>query len=178
MNLDRFKKGVNALLPYDIRVLNIEVASDSFHPTVHCVSKEYRYQLCYSAAQLPQHRFYSWHYPYALDIDVMRQGAVLLQGIHNFKAFCNQKKNERYSDYMREVQSITFEELSPSRLLFIIKGPHFLYKMVRNLVGTLVYLGRGKLTLDQILTLLTGCNRAEAGMTAPAHGLTLYKVVY
>lgn len=178
IQLKALQIGLNALLPKDISVLNVEVANGSFHPTVDCLSKEYHYHLCYHSAQLPQHRFYSWHFPRHFDINLMRQAASLLIGEHDFSAFCNFKKNSTYAHYIRNVSSIHLVELPDSRLRFEIRGNNFLYKMVRNLVGTLVYVGCGKIDVKAIPDIIESKQRPQAGVTAPAHGLCLQKVYY
>src|SRR5205085_527758 len=100
--------------------------------------------------QLPQHRHYSWHTPYPLDYQAMREAASHFIGKHDFTAFCNIRKNADYDSYVRHVTSIEIEELAPERLRIKIRGNNFLYKMVRNIVGTLVYIGRGKIHLSEL----------------------------
>ena len=178
LDLNQFRNSVNCLLPKDIVVLQAVQMPSSFHPTLDCVGKEYRYLICFGPTQLPHHRFYSWHVPDHLNLDNMRQALPLLMGIHNFAAFCNVKKNARYTDYIREVQRLELVELEEMRLYFRICGNHFLYKMVRNLVGTLVDIGRGKIALETLSLILHSESRPQAGVTAPAHGLFLYEIFY
>ena len=83
-----------------------------------------------------------------------------------------------YTDYVREVQLIELLELEGNRLSFRIQGNHFLYKMVRNLVGTLIDIGRGKISLETLPLILSSIQRPQAGVTAPAHGLFLHEVFY
>jgi tRNA pseudouridine38-40 synthase len=178
LDLHKLKISLNSLLPADIAVMQVERAEDIFHPTLDSIGKEYHYHLCYGSAQLPLHRHYSWHYPHKLDIVLMQEAARMLVGTHDFSAFCNFKKNSRYQDYLRDVQSINIIEMERERLRFEVSGNHFLYKMVRNIVGTLVYIGRGKIPIDALPGILTGNDRTKAGMTAPAHGLILHRVFY
>jgi tRNA pseudouridine38-40 synthase len=177
-DFNKFQISINSLLPKDISILKAEKAELKFHPTLDSVCKEYHYWICYGHAQFPQHRLYSWHYPHVLDVEMMCKASLLLIGQHDFAAFCNQKKNEAYAHHRREVTKLTIEEHLEKRLLIKITGPNFLYKMVRNIVGTLSYIGRGKIGIDELPSIITECNRAKAGMTAPAHGLTLYKIYY
>lgn len=174
----RLKISLNSLLPKDLTVTDVQEASLSFHPTLDCCGKEYRYYLCYGSTQLPHHRFYSWHYPYRLEISEMRSAISDLTGQHDFTAFCNTKKNSHYKDFLREVTDIKIVEMEKERLCIIVKGNHFLYKMVRNIVGTLVYVGRGKISREQLSQVLENKDRRAAGMTAPAHGLFLQEVFY
>lgn len=176
INLDRLGISLNQLLPSDIAVRLVHEMPENFHPTLDCISKEYHYWVCYSSYQLPQHRRYSWHVHSPLDLDAMRKGAKLLTGQHDFSSFTNFKKNERYESHVRCVESIEIVTSEEQRLQFIIKGSHFLYKMVRNLVGTSVDVGKGKLQVDSLVDLLNQKDRTAAGVTAPAHGLTLYKI--
>jgi tRNA pseudouridine38-40 synthase len=178
VDLDRFRISLNSLLPKDIAVLQVRLMPLSFHPTLDCIGKEYRYFICYGPTQLPHHRFYAWHVHYSLNLEKMRQAIPLLLGTHNFAAFCNVKKNAHYSNYTREVQLLELIELEEKRLCFRISGNHFLYKMVRNLVGTLVDIGRGKIALETLPNILQSEYRPQAGVTAPAHGLFLYQVFY
>lgn len=176
--LQRLKVSLNCLLPKDIAVMHIEEEKEDFHATLHCQGKEYHYSLCYGTAQLPQVRHFSWHYPHTLNVDTMRTAAQLLIGEHNFSAFCNVRKSSAYQNYVRTLYQIELLELPDYSLRIEIKGNHFLYKMVRNIVGTLVYVGCQKIALKSIPAILASHARPEAGMTAPAHGLCLFKVFY
>jgi tRNA pseudouridine38-40 synthase len=170
--------GLCALLPKDIAVLNAELAPFDFHPTLHSVKKEYHYYVCNGTTQLPQHRYFSWHYPPLLNISAMREGASLLIGEHDFSAFCNFKKNHKYKHFIRHLLEITIVELPDQRIRFEVIGNHFLYKMVRNLIGTLVYVGCQKIEVSAILNILKSGDRTQGGVTAPAHGLFLEKIYY
>jgi tRNA pseudouridine38-40 synthase len=169
-----FLKGLNALLPPTIRVLSIESVPLTFHPTLDALTKEYSYHMCNSRLQLPTKRFYSWHVPYALDVDKMREAAHRLQGEHDFAAFTNLRKNEIYDSTIRRLDLFEISDTLEMRLV----GPSFLYKMVRNLVGTVVYVGRGKIALEELPQILHNKDRRQAGIAAPAHGLRLKKIHY
>lgn len=175
---DKLQHSLNCLLPKDIAILSLEQVEGTFHPTLNATSKEYRYFVCHGKVQLPQQRLYSWHYPYALDIQAMRDAIPLLLGNRDFAAFCNTKKNSSYSHYIRDLQSIEIHQLPYDTLRFDIKGNHFLYKMVRNLVGTLVYVGCGKISIDALADIVKNADRTQAGMTAPALGLFLHHIHY
>ena len=177
-DLRRLHTGLNSLLPKDIVVISAQAASLHFHPTLDSTAKEYRYYLCLGPLQLPQHRHYSWHEHHSLDIEKMRAAASALIGKHDFSAFCNFKKNAHYQDFVREVHNIEILPLEGQRLCIQVEGSHFLYKMVRNIVGTLVYIGRGKIPLEELPQLLATQDRTKIGITAPAHGLYLHKVIY
>nr|Q6MDE3.1 RecName: Full=tRNA pseudouridine synthase A 2; AltName: Full=tRNA pseudouridine(38-40) synthase; AltName: Full=tRNA pseudouridylate synthase I 2; AltName: Full=tRNA-uridine isomerase I 2 [Candidatus Protochlamydia amoebophila UWE25] len=177
-DLQKFILSLNSLLPTDLRILSAEKMPSTFHPTLNCVAKEYCYYICYDFVQLPEYRPYSWHCPFPLMLGKMTQAISVLIGEHDFSAFCNFKKNVNYTDYIRRVQAIHLEVLNHKRLCIRIKGNHFLYKMVRNIVGTLIYIGKGKLMVEDIPSILQSQDRKMAGVTAPAHGLFLQTVLY
>lgn len=176
IDLQRLKTSVNRMLPKDIALLDIAEAPAGFHPTLDCRSKEYHYYLCYDQHQMPQQRHFSWHYSCPLDLPAMQAAAQLLLGQHDFSSFCNFRKNQHYEHYVRQLFKLEITQFEPKRLRFEIKGNHFLYKMVRNLVGTLAYVGAHKIPSREIPSILESRTRIAAGITAPAHGLFLYSV--
>lgn len=178
IKLDRLFISLNQLLPKDIVILNIEEAPLSFHPTLDCKAKEYHYSICASRVQLPQYRHYSWHIHNPLNFNAMDEAAQLLVGEHNFKSLCNIKKNSNYQDYFRKIHSIKIENLPDQRLVIKILGNNFLYKMVRNFAGILVYTGEGKFPPEEIKNILLIEDRRQPFMTAPAHGLSLVKIFF
>ncbi len=178
IDFNKFRTSLNSLLPKDIVVLDVKQMPLSFHPTLNCISKEYRYFICSGATQLPQHRFYSWHVPQFLNMSDIYQALPLLTQIHDFKSFCNVKKNANYPHYIREIHFLELLEIEEKRLCFRVGGNSFLYKMVRNIVGTLIDIGRGKIKLAMLPHILQSRYRPNIGMTAPALGLFLYKVAY
>lgn len=178
LDLHTFRISLNSLLPKNIVVLQAEKMPLNFHPTLDATGKEYRYYICYGPTQLPHHRFYSWHVHYSLDLTLMRQTIPVLIGTHPFEAFCNMKKNARYHHYLREIRKFTINRIDETRLCFEIQGNHFLYKMMRNLVGTMIDIGKGKINPDTLSEIIASKTRANAGVTAPAHGLFLHEVFY
>jgi len=175
INLDfkRFQKSLNSLLPKDISILDIKKMPDHFHPTLASQGKVYEYSICLGPVQLPFQRLVSWHVFYSCDLHKMQQGALFLVGQHDFSAFTNQKQ----ANNIREIYTMEIESVNGG-LKIRVKGNNFLYKMVRNVVGTLVYVGCGKLSPFDLLDLLASKDRTRAGVTAPAHGLTLKNVLY
>lgn len=178
LELGRLNHSLNALLPKSIVSLSATAMPLSFHPTLDCTGKEYRYSICNSFFQLPSYRLYSWHCPSSLDILKMREAAQLLKGTRDFAALCNVKKNESYTNFIRTVSEILVVELTENRLEIHVSGNHFLYKMVRNIVGLLIGVGRKEISIEEIPLLLKSGDRTKAGVTAPAHGLSLYRVSY
>ncbi len=175
--LSRLMHSLNGLLPHDICVLSAERMPDDFHPTLDCIKKEYIYSICNGPVQLPFFKDTSWHFPYPLELEKMQAAATHLLGRHDFSAFCNERKIwDR--DPICELESIEIVALPGQRLQISVVGDHFLYKMMRNLAGTLAYAGCGKLQPEDIPAFLTSKDRNRIGMTAPAHGLCLNQVFY
>lgn len=177
-NFNIFRTSLNALLPKSIVILKAEEMSLAFHPTLDSIGKEYRYFICYGPTQMPQYRHFSWHVHYLLQLNKIKEALPYFIGTHDFSAFCNFKKNAHYSSYIRQISKIEIIELEERRFYFQIIGNHFLYRMARNLVGTLIGIGRGQIDLSSIPHILESKKRAQAGMTAPAHGLFLHQVFY
>jgi tRNA pseudouridine38-40 synthase len=173
MALERLQKSLNGLLPKDISVLKIEEAAENFHPTLDSQGKEYHYSVCLGPTQLPFHRSFSWHFSYPVDLEEIKKAAQHLKGRHDFSAFTN----ERQEDNIREIFDIVIEPFA-DRLKIRVSGNNFLYKMVRNIVGTLLYVGSGKLSSEELPAILASRDRTRAGVTAPALGLVLKEVFY
>jgi tRNA pseudouridine38-40 synthase len=176
MPLAKLALAINAHLPQDIRILSVSKASANFHARFDARSKQYRYFIWNQAAMNPLFRHYAWHVSQSLDVAAMRRGAKLFLGKHDFKSFAGTRNYEMEST----VRTLTRCDIrkSGSMLTFFIEGDGFLYKMCRGIVGTLVQLGRGKFAEGDIKAMLAARDRRAAGMTAPAHGLVLWKVFY
>ena len=177
IDLNKLHRSLNGVLPKDIRVIEIDQEEELFHPTIDNEGKMYRYYICTSPYQLPFYKDYSWHFPYALDIEVMKKAADLLIGHKDFASFCNERSQYTRSTFCR-IDQILIEKIGSDRLCISIKGSRFLYKMVRNMVGTLTYIGSQKIELEALEKILQTKTRASAGITAPAHGLELKEVYY
>ncbi len=178
IKLEKLHYSLNKLLPKSIVTRQLEYAPEAFHPTLDACGKEYRYYLCLGKVQLPHYRFYSWHVNYDLDFDSMENGAQIICGKRDFSSFCNQGSQSCYTHYIREITSILLQKMDDNRLCFIVRGNNFLYRMARNIVGTLVYIGRGKIAAHNLSAILESCDRTLAGISAPAHGLFLHEVYY
>ena len=159
---------LNAVLPPDIRALQLETVPPSFHPTLDALEKEYHYKLHLGPTHDPTMRLYTWHIHQPLDIPKMLSAKNDLIGTHDFTAFAG----ETEANPICTITDIAFEEATLK-----IKGNRFLYKMARNIAGTLIDIARGKLSSD-IPQLLQSRDRKKTGVTAPAHGLYLHQVVY
>jgi tRNA pseudouridine38-40 synthase len=167
---------LNAWLPEDIRVLEARRVPAGFHARFQAESKQYRYQVWNHASMNPLLRQTAWHVPKALNPAVMRQAAAHFVGSHDFQSFTANPGYVRQST----IRTLTRCDIRRSGALFtfIIEGGGFLYKMCRGIVGTLVQAGLGRFQPDEIPRVLSQRDRRVAGMTAPAHGLILWKVTY
>jgi len=178
LDLAKFRHSLNALLPADIRILAVDDAVSTFHATLSARAKQYIYRLYIGPTLPPFLRFTHWHIREKLDLEKMQLAADILLGEHDFIAFRNFRKGKDYNDTVRIVYNIDFEFPDPNIIYLKITANNFLYKMARNIVGTLVYVGLNKFSCGHVQTILTDGKRKDAGITAPALGLSLYKVFY
>ncbi|MBR3866366.1 MAG: tRNA pseudouridine(38-40) synthase TruA [Butyricicoccus sp.] len=165
----------NRYLPEDIAVTACAEAPERFHARLNAKAKRYTYRI--RTADYPDvfGRKYQYAAPGALNLDAMRQAAAYLIGKHDFKAFCGNKKMKKST--VREIYSIEVAEENGT-LELRYHGDGFLQYMIRILSGTLLEVGQGVRAADDLPRVLTGLDRAEAGPTLPARGLTLEKVEY
>src|ERR1041385_862650 len=172
----RLALALNAWLPEDIRVLSAVRARGDFHARFNAAGKQYRYFVWNYPAMNPLIRRTAWHVPRPLDLKAMRAAVPLFVGKHDFKSFAGTRNYEMEST----VRTLTHCDLKRNGplLTFTIEGDGFLYKMCRGIVGTLVQVGLGKFPGSEIKSMLAKKDRRVAGMTAPAHGLVLWKVHY
>jgi tRNA pseudouridine38-40 synthase len=169
-------RALNANLPEDIRVTRVQEVAATFHARFSAKGKEYRYQIDCGAVADPFLRVYAWHHPRPLDVAAMRKAARLLKGGHDFSALS--------ANPMRTVESKvrTITKLAIMRqgnmLTIAVVADGFLYKMVRSLVGLLVSVGEGKVTVADVRAILASKERTARVLTAPPRGLFLVKVFY
>ncbi len=169
------KRSLNATLPEDIGISNIREVLSNFHARFDVKSKVYRYSLLNSPEKPIFNRQYHYRCLYKLDLNLMRKESEELVGRHNFKSFQAAEKKERSS--IRRLKKITIKKHN-GFIYFDIEAEGFLYKMARNIVGTLIDIGRGRLAKGSIKRILRLKNRKFAGSTVPAKGLCLMKVNY
>ncbi len=181
VDLTKLLYSLNRLLPTDIFATQLVRAPDTFHPSLDAIEKEYRYYICNEQIQSPFHRLYSWHVYEDLNFKDIDKGMRILCGKHDFSSFCNHKPSHRYEHYLREIFSIEripMDEHEENRFCFILRGDSFLYRMVRNIVGTLIDVGLGKISTKDLEYILKAQDRKLAGVSAPAHGLFLQQIFY
>lgn len=172
---EKLAYALNQGLPPDIRIQGSTQVADDFHPRYCNSTKTYEYKILNSKFPNPIFRLYTYFYHYDLDIGLMREAASYLVGKHDFKSFCT--VNEQVKDTIREITDIQIEK-EGDLITIRVKGHGFLYNMVRIISGTLINVGNGKLAPSEIPCILEGKNRALAGPTAPASGLTLIGIEY
>ena len=172
----KLRLALNAFLPDDVSVTEVKRVPDNFHARFDATGKQYRYMIWNHPALNPLQREVSWHVPRELDLLSMQEGAKFFIGDHDFRAFAVKREYEMRST-IRVVSNCKLYK-KDSMLTCLIEGEGFLYKMCRGIVGTLVEVGLGKLKPVDIRNILKSCDRSQAGMTAPAHGLILWKVMY
>jgi tRNA pseudouridine38-40 synthase len=169
------RRGLNAQLPEDIRVLDVEDVADDFHARFNATSKTYEYRIRHAAVADPFARAYEWHLTGRLETAAMAQAAEALVGSHDFAAF--RSVGTELPDTIRTLTASTLAA-DDARVIYRVTGTGFLRHMVRTIVGTLVEIGRGWRSVDDVSMLLHGGARSAAGATAPPHGLFLVRVDY
>jgi tRNA pseudouridine38-40 synthase len=176
MDARKLLLALNANLPSDVKVMSAKKVSADFHARFNACGKQYRYFIWNHSASNPLLRTQAWHVPKELDLVAMREAAKLFVGKHDFKSFAANRDYEMEST-VRTMHRCAIQKKGPL-LTVIIEGDGFLYKMCRGIAGTLVQLGQGKIAVADIKHILAAKDRRVAGMTAPAHGLVLWKVFY
>ena len=167
---------INAFLPPEVRVMKAAPVPEKFHARFDATGKEYRYQVWNAPAMNPLLRHMAWHVPTRLNRDAMKKAAAVFPGRHDFKSFAG-NRNYEMETTVRTLHRCQLLARGPL-LTFVLVGDGFLYKMCRNIVGTLIQVGQGKFEPGEIKRLLEQRDRSVSGMTAPAHGLVLWKVHY
>lgn len=174
--VDVIRRAMNATLPGDVRVLDVREMPRGFHARYHAKRKAYRYRIDPSPVQLPFERRFAWHVPYRCDLDAMRDAAGRFVGTHDFASL--QATGSAVLGTVRTLTRVEILEDPAGMILIEVEGDGFLRYMVRSIVGTLVDVGHGRRPAHAIDAMLAARDRAEAGRTAPAHGLFLVKVLF
>lgn len=170
----KLQKAMNRLLPNDIRIRSAEVVSDSFNARFSAKAKSYVYVVNRGDSN-PFVNRYAWRMPDMTDVDALRTAFRFVEGEHDFSTFTVERG--KIDDPVRRVIRTEVLEFGPL-VCFYILGDGFLYKMVRSIVGALMFVGRGRMTPDEFHDVLLACSRARCKDTAPACGLFLKKVFY
>ncbi len=178
IDLKKLALSLNGLLPPDIRIRSISEVDSNFHARYSAKGKIYHYHIHLDPIHSPFSKMYRYHVPHPVNLELLAQAATLFVGTHDFTSFSNQA--HRGSAAHDPIRTISRIEIVPQdggvRLEF--EGNGFLYKMVRNIVGTLLEVSNGKIPLEKIPEIFAAKNRSQAGTTAPPHGLFLFEVKY
>jgi tRNA pseudouridine38-40 synthase len=172
------RKAMNRLLPWSIRVNEVEEATADFHPRFDAKAKTYEYRILRAEVCPPFERRYVHHHPFPMDVERMIAVASMLEGEHDFTAFA--ASDDRDEAGRSKVRSIFASRVSRNgdRLIYQVRGSGFLKHMVRNIVGTLIEAGKGNVTCADVEARLTpGCGILP-GPAVPARGLFLVSVEY
>ncbi len=175
---DNLRKAINRLLPRSIRVTSVEESGADFHPRFQAKAKTYEYRIWREEICPPMRRLYVCCHPYPLDEAALFDAAVLLEGEHDFTAFsASDEKDELGGSKVRCIfSSRAWRE--GGELVYRVRGSGFLKHMVRMMMGTLVEVGKGNLTRDDLLARLEPGFAGKAGPAMPASGLCLMSVEY
>ncbi|MBR1932552.1 MAG: tRNA pseudouridine(38-40) synthase TruA [Prevotella sp.] len=165
---------LNRLLPQDIAIQQLEPVAPDMHARFSALSRTYHYYI--HTRKSPFHRHYSWQVPYQLDFDAMNRAAALLLQYDDFGAFC--KSHTDVKTTLCRVTRAEWVQTDPCTWYFVITANRFLRNMVRAVVGTLVEVGRGRMTLDDFRRVVEGKCRSDAGESMPGNALFLENIEY
>ena len=167
-------RALNAKLPPDIVVKALSAADVKFHPRFDARSRQYRYTILNQPVKDVLRQRYSLHVSRPVDVKRMQQASVALLGSHDFASF---GKPPQGNNTVRTVHQAVWQR-NGSEIIFSISANAFLYRMVRNITGTLLLVGLGQMTVGEFKAVLQAAERSKAGPPAPPQGLCLVKVTY
>lgn len=171
----RFALALNTKLPRDIRILSSVAVAPTFHSRYDAQGKTYCYRLYLGVVDSPFYHDYTWHIKENLMVDAMKKGAEAFMGTHDFKGFMSTGSSVKTT--IRTIYRIHLAQEGPLVTLSYT-GSGFLYNMVRIITGTLVAVGKGQISPEELPAIIQSGERSRAGITAPARGLMLQKVFY
>lgn len=171
--LDTLRRRLNDSLPSDIHVLRIDPVRHRFHARHDAVARSYLYQVSRRRSAFAKN--YVWWVKEELDIGRMREAARRLVGFHDFASFSDDDPGDKSTQVLVETLDIHEDD---DLIVFHVEASHFIWKMVRRLVGIIVDVGRGNTTADEVEGMLTSPSDLPARLTAPAAGLFLERVYY
>ena len=176
--IERLQGSVNSLLPEDVSVRAVETAPAGFHARHAAVGRVYRYQIVDDPYLSPFLRGFTAHSRHRLDVDAMKDAASRLVGRKDFSAF--KASGDRSESPVKEIvrSEVRVESGRQRMIVYTVEATSFLQYMVRNITGTLMEVGRGRIRPEAMISLIDSRDRRNAGPTAPAAGLTLVEVRY
>ena len=170
---DQFLYKMNAILPADIVIVNIEKVQDDAHCRFDATGRVYRY--CLYQTKNPFLRDCAYYFPYKLDIEKLNDAAQLIMQYHDFTSFS--KRNTQVKSFLCDIQQSEWQQ-EDQLLVYRVKANRFLRGMVRGLTGTMLKVGRKKISLENFKQIVEGMNASKADFAVPAHGLFLTKVEF
>ena len=173
---ESLKKGLNSLLPPDIVVKELSEVDADFHARYSAKSRVYKYLIWRGDTFSPFYRRFSWQVHYQLGLEEMRKAAECLVGLHDFASFQGTGSASRSSE--RELMRFSIRGRAKGWIVITIEASGFLRHMVRNIMGTLIEVGKGSMTVAEFRDIFESKDRSRAGITAPPQGLFLKKVKY
>jgi tRNA pseudouridine38-40 synthase len=176
LDVQTVQRALNSLLPSDMVIQRVEEVGEDFHARRSSKGKVYEYRILNRHLRSVFYRGYAWHIPQTLNIREMKKATRSLMGEHDFSSFQSVGSPKRTS--VRKVTRAEWKRGRDGLLHFEIEANGFLKQMVRAIVGTLVEVGRRKITSEEFQKILDSRDRKKAGPTAPAHGLFLKEVKY
>ena len=174
--LKAYWMGLNNLLPKDIAVVEASEVAEDFDPRRRARGKLYRYLILNRRAPSPLRLRTHWQIFQPLDVSAMQAASAALLGRHDFSAF--RASDCQAAHPVRELREVSISGAAGDEIVATVEGTAFLKHMVRNIVGTLVEVGKGRKPVEWVQQALESRDRNRAGPTAPAHGLTLIKILY
>jgi len=174
--LNKLPQVINGLLPQDISITGAEIVPENFNPRFNAGYKTYTYKIYNAPHPNPLLLRYAAFEPRKLNIAAMKKAATEFIGRHDFAAFCATGSSAKTT--VREVYNCQIKKDKSGIITLTISGNAFLYNMVRIIAGTLLYVGLGKITPDEIKEIIASKDRKLAGKTMPPQGLTLEDIVY
>ncbi|WP_211204209.1 tRNA pseudouridine(38-40) synthase TruA [Thermoanaerobacter italicus] len=175
MPAEKLPYALNSVLPDDIVITQAKDVEDSFHARYSAKRKRYKYIILNRKFRMPTMRNYCWHISYPLNVEKMKKAATYLIGTHDFSAF--KASGSSKTSTIRTVYDLIIEK-NEDFINIEIEADGFLYNMVRIIVGTLSYVGLGKIGENEVYHILASKDRTKAGITAPPQGLYLIKIIY
>jgi tRNA pseudouridine38-40 synthase len=172
---EKLPYALNAVLPEDVVVIKAQEVDKSFHARYSARSKRYRYLILNRQFPMPTMRNYCWHVPYPLDVEAMKKASFFLKGTHDFSAF--KASSTKKVNPVKTIYDLSVEK-NDEIIKIEVEANGFLYNMVRIIVGTLVYVGLGKIKAGDIPAIIESKDRTKAGITAPPQGLYLIRILY
>ena len=168
-----FVYNINAILPADIAIHTVQKVADDLHCRFHATSRAYAYHLYTEKDPLKVDR--AWFYPYTLDLEKLNRAATILKEYKDFTSFS--KRNTQVKTYLCNIMKSEWEQIEEG-YIYRVEANRFLRGMVRGLVGTMLQVGRGKITEQEFRDIIMAKDCSRADFTTPAHGLYLERVIF